>query len=390
VRGKPTQAAAAVFDEPQSRRVREVARLFLRLGLTAFGGPAAHIAMMRTDVVERRRWLTSGEFLDLLGATNLIPGPNSTEMAIHIGYRRAGWRGLVAAGLCFIAPAALLTFALAWGYVRFGSVPQARAILYGVKPVIIAVVIQAIWNLGKSALKTKILTALAAACLLGAFLGLNELVILLAAGAMMTALDSAQRKPPAVGAFQLTPAVLGALGMHAAAFSPLKLFLVFLKIGAILYGSGYVLLAFVRADFVDGLHWITEQQLIDAVAVGQLTPGPVLSTATFIGYVIGGGAGATLATLGIFLPSFFFVAASGALIPRIRTSKGAAAFLDGVNVASLSLMVAVTWNLGTAALVDAATVVLSAASAVLLLRWKVNSAWLVLGGAVASLALHRS
>jgi chromate transporter len=344
--------------------LRELALLFLRIGVTAFGGPAAHIAMMKDEVVVRRKWLTSAEFLDLLGATNLIPGPNSTEMAMHIGHRRAGWRGLVVAGVCFIGPAAIITAAMAWAYVRFGSVPRAQGILYGVKPVIIAVVVQAIWGLAKDALKTKPLMALGAACVAAALYGLNELALLVAAGALVAVSRMTGRS-----LFQVTP------------FASWKLFLVFLKIGSVLFGSGYVLLAFLRTDLVERLHWLTEKQLIDAVAVGQVTPGPVFSTATFIGYVIGGGTGAALATIGIFLPSFFFVAASGALIPRLQRSKTARSFLDGVNVASLALMVAVTWELGRTALVDIPTLVLAIVSAVLLLRFKIRSTWLVAGAA---------
>jgi chromate transporter len=365
--------------------LRELAVLFLRLGVTAFGGPAAHIAMMQNEVVARRKWLTSDEFLDLLGATNLIPGPNSTEMAIHIGHRRAGWRGLLVAGVCFIAPAALITFLLAWAYVRFGSVPRARGILYGVKPVIIVVVVQAIGTLGKTALKSTPLTVLGVVCVLATFLGVNELVILFASGALMAGLGGWLRRAPSapiVGVFQAVPLALGTAGVAAAAFSPMKLFLVFLKIGSILFGSGYVLLAFLRADLVERLHWLTEKQLMDAVAAGQLTPGPVLSTAAFIGYLIGGPSGSVLATIGIFLPAFIFVALSGPLVPRLRRSPAARAFLDGVNVASLGLMAAVTWDLGRAALVDVATMGMAAASLVLLVRFKVNSAWLVLGAGV--------
>jgi chromate transporter len=361
-------------EEPPQGSLGELAALFLRLGVTAFGGPAAHIAMMQDEVVARRKWLTVEEFLDLVGATNLIPGPNSTEMAIHIGHRRAGWRGLVVAGACFILPAALITFALAGVYVRYGSVPQAKGVLYGVKPVIIAVVVQAIWTLGQKALATGPMFALGAACIVASLSGANELAILVGAGALTALARAWSRRPPAAA---IVPV----------AFSKTKLFFVFLKIGSILFGSGYVLLAFLRADLVERLHWLTEKQLIDAVAVGQLTPGPVFTTATFIGYVIGGSSGAALATLGIFLPSFFFVAASGALIPRVRRSPGARAFLDGVNVASLALMTAVTWDLGRAALVDVPTLVLAGVSAVLLLRFKVNSAWLVVGGAVAGLVV---
>jgi chromate transporter len=357
--------------------LKELAFLFLRLGVTAFGGPAAHIAMIEDEVVERRKWLTADEFLDLLGATNLIPGPNSTELAIHIGHRRAGFPGLVVAGVSFIVPAALLTFLAAWAYVRFGSLPQAAGILYGVKPVIIAVVVQAIWNLRKSALKTMPLNILAIAGLTASFIGVNELAILSGSGLLCVLFRGGQRKSDNNG--------------RAAMFvaPPLKLFLVFLKIGSILFGSGYVLLAFLRADLVDRFHWLTEQQLIDAVAVGQLTPGPVFSTATFIGYVVGGGLGALLATIGIFLPSFFFVALSGWLIPRVRRSVIARAFLDGVNVASLALMTAVSWTLARSSLVDTVATILAAASAILLFRFKTNSAWLVLGGAAIGFLLKR-
>lgn len=323
----------------------ELARLFLKLGTIAFGGPAAHIAMMEDEVVRRRRWLTREQFLDYLGATNLIPGPNSTELAIHVGHARAGWRGLLVAGACFILPAALIVAAIAWAYVKYGTLPQGEAILRGVKPVVIAVVFQAMWRLGRSAVKS-----------------------------------------PTLAAVALTATVAAALG---APFGLLPLFAVFAKIGAVLFGSGYVLLVFLRADLVERLHWLSEQQLLDAVAVGQVTPGPVFTTATFVGYVLGGGPGAAVATLGIFLPAFVFVALSGPLIPRLRRSPTAGAVLDGVNVASLALMVVVTWHLARSALVDGGTVTLALLSAVLLLWRRVNSAWLVLGGAMAGLLLSR-
>lgn len=372
-----------------SSSLREVALLFLRLGVTAFGGPAAHIAMMRDEVVTRRRWLSSAEFLDLLGATNLIPGPNSTEMAIHIGHKRAGVRGLVVAGACFIVPAALVTLALAWGYVRFGAVPEVRGLLYGVKPVIMAVVLQAIASLGKTALRTRSLWALGLACLVASRLGAPELGVLLGAGALVAVLRAARGAPRAPGDGAIAPLAAAAVTTtHAAvAYAPTTLFLVFLKIGSVLFGSGYVLLAFLRAELVVRLGWLTERELIDAVATGQLTPGPVFSTATFLGYVVGGGTGATLATLGIFLPAFLFVGASGWLVPRMRGSTYARAFLDGVNVASLALMASVSFDLGRASFVDAPTIALGVASAALLLRFKVSSAWLVLGGAAAGLLL---
>jgi len=347
---------------------------------------------MQIEVVERRKWLTSEEFLDLLGATNMIPGPNSTEMAIHIGHRRAGWRGLLVAGVCFIVPAVLITLGLSWAYVRFGSVPTAQGVLYGVKPVIIAVVVQAIWNLARTALKTKAMMALCVVCCAAGLLGVNELAILFGAGVLVAlARRRSSQTTPMSGSIlvPLTPIVAGAPGSIAAAFSSAKLFLIFLKIGSILFGSGYVLLAFLRADLVDRLHWLTEKQLIDAVAVGQLTPGPVFSTATFIGYVVGGHSGAALATTGIFLPSFFFVAASGWLVPRLRRSRHARSVLDGVNVASLALMATVSWNLGRASIIDGTTALLAVVSAGLLLRFKTNSAWLVIGGAIVGLVLRR-
>lgn len=373
--------------------LRELALLFLRLGTTAFGGPAAHIAMMEDEVVRRRKWLTREEFLDLLGAANLIPGPNSTELAIHIGHRRAGWSGLVVAGTCFILPAFLIVSAIGWVYTRFGQLPRVGHVLYGVKPVIIAVVLQAIWGLMRGAAKTKLLAAVGVACVALGFLGVNELLLLVLAGGVVTLWRLVARRnegggtaPPSVKA--LLPGLpLGGVVAATAApgFSLGGLFLFFVKVGSILYGSGYVLLAFLRADLVERWGWLTEAQLLDAVAVGQVTPGPVFTTATFIGYVLGGPSGAMVATVGIFLPAFFFVAVSGPLVPRMRRSWVAGAFLDGVNVASLALMATVTWQLGRAALVDVWTVGLALLSAVLLIRYRVNSAWLVLGGAVVGL-----
>jgi chromate transporter len=366
-----------------------LAGLFLKLGFTAFGGPAAHIAMMEDEVVRRRQWLTHEEFLDLLGATNLIPGPNSTEMAIHIGHRKGGWVGLVLAGVCFIVPAVVIVLAFAWAYMRYGSLPQAEGILWGIKPVIIAVVVQALLSLGKSALKAPFLVVLAASVAALTVIGLNELVLLLAAGTVATAARFARkwrRAIPAILPVPAAPAIFTALSVgvpagFSAAFGLWPLFLFFLKIGSVLYGSGYVLLAFLRSGLVERSGWLTEEQLLDAVAVGQFTPGPVFTTATFIGYILGGVPAAIVATAGIFLPAFFFVALSGPLIPRIRRSPAAGAFLDGVNAASLALMAVVTGQLGMAALVDWAAVLLAIGSAALLFGFRVNSAWLVLGGA---------
>jgi chromate transporter len=371
-------------------RLKELALLFLRLGTTAFGGPAAHIAMMEDEVVRRRGWLTRDEFLDLLGATNLIPGPNSTEMAIHIGHRRAGWPGLLVAGSCFILPAVFIVSAIAWGYARFGSLPEAGALLYGVKPTIIAVVLQALWGLARSAVKTSGLAVVGVACIVASALGVNELLILLLAGAAVAMARGVLRwskgAPPSALLPGLVPGgALIPLGATAAPFTLHGLFFFFLKVGSVLYGSGYVLLAFLRADLVERWGWLTEGQLLDAVAVGQVTPGPVFTTATFIGYVLGGPAGALVATVGIFLPAFIFVAVSGPLVPRLRRSQVAGAVLDGVNVASLALMAVVTWELGHAALLDALTVGLAVASALLLIRYRVNSAWLILGGALVGI-----
>jgi chromate transporter len=377
----------------------ELALLFLKLGTIAFGGPAAHIAMMEDEVVRRRRWLTREEFLDLLGATNLIPGPNSTEMAIHIGHRQAGWAGLLVAGSCFILPAMLIVLGFAWSYVHYGSLPQVTAVLYGVKPVIIAVVAQALWGLGRTAIKTKLLAVITALALMLNIFGIHELLVLLAAGITVGfgkgLFERAKQTAHSLFSFfsalplaQMAQTPAGSEATTGTGFGLWSLFLFFLKVGSVLYGSGYVLLAFIRADLVERWHWLSEAQLLDAVAVGQVTPGPVFTTATFIGYLLGGTPGALIATIGIFLPAFFFVAVSGPLVPRIRKSQIASAFLDGVNAASLALMVVVTYQLGRAALIDLPTIILAIISGILLLRFRINSAWLVFGGAIAGLLLY--
>jgi chromate transporter len=384
------------MDESVERAARTplwvVAGVFLRLGVVSFGGPAAHVALMEEEIVRRRRWLTREAFLDLLGAANLIPGPNSTELAIHVGYARAGWPGLLVAGVCFIVPAAVIVAALAWGYVRYGSLPAIAGILAGVKPVVIAVVAQAIWNLGRGVLASRAALALGIACIIAAALGMHELALLAAAGVVMWMVvtwrrssDSARSRAIGVTAFPTLATVAAA----PAAFTLGRLFLVFVKIGSVLFGSGYVLLAFLRADFVVRLGWLTERQLLDAVAVGQVTPGPVFTTATFVGYLLGGATGAVVATIGIFLPAFVFVAASGPLLPMVRRSAGARAVLDGVNVASLALMAVVTIQLARSALAGPVGIALATASAVALMRFKVSAAWLVLAGAVVGLVLMR-
>ena len=378
----------------------ELARLFLKLGTIGFGGPAAHIALMEDEVVRRRGWLTREAFLDYLGATNLIPGPNSTELAIEIGRDRAGWPGLIVAGVAFIVPAALIVGITAWAYVRFGDLPAALALFAGIKPVIIAIVVQALWRLARTAVKTRWLGMLAVAAIVAVAAGVHELIVLVGA-AIVSAMGVAARARDAddrvdtgmsIGGPILasTPKLAGALGAAAsvpAAVSVWSLFAIFLKIGSVLFGSGYVLLAFLRADFVERLGWLTERQLLDAVAVGQVTPGPVFTTATFIGYVLAGVPGAVLATVGIFLPAFVFVAVSGPLIPRLRRSRLAGAALDGVNAASLGLMAVVTWQLGRASIVSVSSCVVALSAGALLATRRVNAAWLVVAGALAGIAL---
>ena len=369
-----------------SQRLIEVVRLFLKLGTTAFGGPAAHIAMMHDETVKRRKWLSDQEFLDLVGATNLIPGPNSTEMAIHIGFLRAGWPGLMIAGVCFIVPAMLIVLLLAWVYVRFGATPQAEWLLYGIKPVVIAIIVQALWSLGQKAVKGVLTAAVAVIVIALYFLDINEIALLFAGGLMvMLVMNFRRLRRQVLGTFIIPISGVAVMSQLSMPFSLPQLFLTFLKIGSVLYGSGYVLLAFLRADFVARLGWLTDQQLMDAIAIGQVTPGPVFTTATFIGYVLGGIPGALLATLAIFLPSFIFVAISNPLIPHIRNSTWVSGLLDGVNVASLGLMAAVTWQLGRASLTGPLTILIGLSSFVLLIWFKVNSTWLIVGGGLIGL-----
>ena len=385
----PAHPASDSVSEKKQVPLLELALFFLRLGTTAFGGPAAHIAMMEGELVRRRHWLSREKFLDLLGASNLIPGPSSSELAIHIGYLCAGWRGLLIAGGCFILPAAVMVAALGWLYVHFGKLPPMTGVLYGVKPVVIGVILQALWGLGRTAIKTKFLGTVAVLALCLSAFGFHPLLLLLLAGGV-ACLPNLKISRLSLSALPSVVTGSGAVAT-AAAFSLSSLFLVFLKMGAVVFGSGYVLLAFLRADLVAQRGWLTDAQLLDAVAVGQVTPGPVFTTATFIGYILRGLPGAALATVGIFLPAFLLVAISGPLVPRIRRSKTASAFLDGVNVASLALMAAVTWQLARASLIDVVTFVLAALSLIALLRFRLNSAWLVLFGAIVGLtsnALH--
>jgi chromate transporter len=363
----------------------EILRLFLRLGLTAFGGPAAHIGLMEREAVERRGWMNREGFLDLVGACNLLPGPGSTQVAMALGYSRGGWMGLLVAGGCFILPASLATLALAWAYVRFGSLPQAQGLLYGIKPVMVAIIVQAVWNLGRTAYRRWQLAVAGLICFAAALAGAPPIAVLLASGglALLAALP-AFRRGSAMGFVALPVTAGGVVGAAGLA----SLFLVFLKLGVVVFGSGYVLVAFLKADLVDRLHWVTQAQLLDAITAGQVTPGPVFATATFLGYLLKGWTGAAVATTAIFLPSFFMAGLVGALAGRIRKSKLAAAFLDGVNAAAVALMASVAIALGRATIMDGWTLALGVVSAVLLVRYRLNATWLILGGAGLGVLLH--
>jgi len=382
----------------RTRRRRELCRLawlFLRLGATAFGGPAAHIALMREEVVRRRSWLTDREFLDLLGATQLIPGPNSTEMAMHIGWRRAGMPGLLVAGICFILPSALMVTALARAYVRLGHLPQVEALLHGVKPVILAIVARALWDLGRQAIQTPMLAVMAACAAALAVTGLHELTVLFGTAAAVAVLSRVGpgvrgRTGPAWAGFPFAGAAAVATEVAVAPVGLWPLFFFFLKVGAVLFGSGYVLLAYLRADLVERWQWLTEAQLLDAVAAGQVTPGPVLTTAAFVGYLLAGLPGAAVATAGIFLPAFVLVALTARVIERLRTWALLGRFLDGLNVASWALMGVVTWQLGRTALSDAWTVMLAGVTAVMLFVTRLNPTWYILAGALLGLIVQMS
>lgn len=363
----------------------ELARLFLRLGLTAFGGPAAHLALMQEEIVERRGWLTRQQFLDLISAANLVPGPNSTEVAIHVGYARARWAGLVVAGSCFILPAALIVAMLAALYVHYSALPAVASILYAVKPVVIAIVVQAIWRLAGTALTKMPAILICIAATAAALAGVDELALLALAG--LVAIAPLRPRKDSVGLLAAIPVSFPAAAAAAPSFGLLPLFLFFLKVGSVLFGSGYVLVAFLRSDLVERWHLLTDRQLLDAVAIGQVTPGPVFTTATFIGYLLGGSAGAALATLGIFLPAFVFVALTARLVERMRHSPVFARALDGINAASLALMIAVCWQLGRAAIVDLPTLLISLISAASLLFVRVNPTWLVAGAAIVGALL---
>jgi chromate transporter len=366
--------------------VMEVAKEFLRLGLVAYGGPAAHVAMMEERFVRRRGWLTRERFLDLVGAVSLLPGPSSTELAIYLGEIRAGLTGLIVAGACFISPAAFLVAALAWAYLKFGTVPQVAGLLPGIKPVVVTLVAQAVWNLGKTGLRSFALAALALVVVLLAIAGIPAVSLLIGAGLFWMVFREGKRL--AAGRATLGAWIGMSSGSAGGALGVLPIFFYFLKIGAVLVGSGYVLLPVLRADLVVKLHWLSDSQLLDAVAVSQATPGPFFTVATFIGYVLAGWRAATLATIGMFLPAFVYVGVTSGFLPKLRKSQLAGAFLDGVNAAAVALMAFVGWQFGRAALVNAPAVGLAVLSAVLVFRYKINSTWLVLGGAVAGIVLR--
>ncbi len=375
-----------VYTRPPMGRVADIARVFLLLGATAFGGPAAHIAMMHDQIVRRRRWLTDADFTDLIAAVNLIPGPNSTELAIHVGRRRGGLAGFVVAGFCFIVPAALIVSAIAVMYVRYGRTPDARALLDGVSPVIVAIIINATFQLTRTALKSWWLWAAGTAAAVLSMLGVNELVILVGGGLVATGATGLLRTTALLAAGSAPSAAAAATGAAAVSLTALALF--FLKVGSIMFGSGYVLIAFLRADLVERWGWLTEQQLIDAIAVGQFTPGPLSTTATFIGYVLAGWPGAVVATAAMFLPAFFFVWITHPLIPRLRASRRLGAFLDGVVAASLGLMAAVAITLARSALASPLWIAVCAAALLAMTLWRVNSVWLVVAGGALGLAVR--
>ncbi len=369
----------------QRKRLQELAIAFLRLGTLAFGGPAAHVAMMDQEFVNKRQWLDRQRLMDMIGLTNLIPGPNSTELAIHIGLERGGWLGLIIAGSCFILPAMLIVWVLAIIYVQYQALPQLGWVLYGVKPVIMAIVVQALWRLGKLSLKN-IPTAIAGISVIALFaLGINEILLLLLSGLSLMIIN--WKIPPDRSLSILPPLLLvptyDAIEVVSNPVLPVaweQIFLTFLKIGSVLYGGGYVILAFLQKEIVERSHWLSSQQILDAVAIGQFTPGPVFTTATFIGYLVGGHAGAIAATVGIFLPSFILVALISPIVEKLRRSPLTAGFLDGVNAAALGLMAVVTWQLLQSAIVDWLTIVLAIISSIVVFRSKVNSVWLIISG----------
>ena len=379
-------AHAAPTETKTSASLAEIAKEFLRLGFVAFGGPAAHIAMMEERFVRRLGWISRARFLDLLGAVNLLPGPSSTELAIYLGEVRGGLSGLIVSGSCFMLPAAVLVVALAWAYGTYGTVRQVAGLLFGIKPVVVALIAQAVWNLAKTALKSVPLAVLAISVVVLAALRIPVLALLIGAGALWILIHEDSRLTKSAAN---APAFFGMVSAGTTtALGIVPLCLYFLKIGAVLFGSGYVLLAVLRADLVVRLHWLTDAQLLDAIAVSQATPGPFFTVATFIGYLLAGWKGAGLATLGMFLPAFVYVAVTAGFLPKLRQSPIASAFLDGVNASAVALMGFVGWQFVRAALVNVPAIILAVVSLVLVFRYKVNSAWLVLGGALIGILLR--
>src|SRR5579859_253847 len=373
----------------RKKRWKEIATAFLRLGFTGFGGAAAHIAMMEQEFVQRRKWLTREDFVDRVGAVSLLPGPSSTELAIYLGELRGGLAGLMIAGCCFILPSAVLVGTLAWIYQKYGSAPQIGALLNGVKPVVVALIVQAVWSLGRVALRSKELAFLAMVVLGLAATNVSAVALLIGTGvAWMVAERFAGKQAAAKSAggifLQGGTAVAGSVSLPTVA----GVFLYFLKVGAVLFGSGYVLLAVLRADLVEKLHWLTEKQLLDAIAVSQGTPGPFFTVATFVGYVIAGWKGAVLATVGMFLPAFLFVAVTAKYLPKLRESPMAGAFLDGVNAAAVALMAFVGWQFARETLLSAIPIAMALVAVVLVMRFRVNSAWLVLGCALVGMGMR--
>ena len=367
------------------KNLREVSALFLKLGFISFGGPAAHIAIMEKEIVTRRKWMTREYFLDLIGATNLIPGPNSTEMAIHCGYERAGWMGLIMAGVCFILPSVLITGILAWFYKEYNSLPAIGEIFYGIKPAVIVIILDAVYKFGKKAVKNWQLGILGIAIVVSAFFGMSEIMLILAAGGLGILFALGFRK----NVKSFFPLIVLQVVQKFSAYSSAKLFWVFLKIGCVLFGSGYVLFAYLDDELIHKLGWLTRHQLMDAIAVGQFTPGPVLSVSTFIGYQLNGISGALLATVAIFLPSFVFVRLLNPIMPKLRKSAYASSFIDFVNVAAVAIMLAVAIKMGQDCLVDWKTWGIAiVAGACLFFIKNLNSMWVISGAALAGYLLH--
>jgi chromate transporter len=394
-----TETLQIEHSETRDASLGDIAIVFLKLGTIAFGGPAAHLAMMEEEFVRRRQWITHAQFLDRLATANLIPGPSSTEVAIFVGQLKRGWRGLIVAGCCFIIPAATIAAVIAWAYMRFGSLPKVEGIFSAIKPAVVAIVIQALIKMGRSGVRTISLALIAALAAALSLLGISPVLVLAVAGLVSVAALTMKNRLLSISAtgFSKNPiafhkfvgmskfiaaAVAAGAASVAVPVGLVRLFLSFLKIGSVIFGSGYVLLAFLQTEFVERLHWLSEKQLIDAVAVGQFTPGPLSATATFIGFIVAGWPGAVVATVGIFLPGFLLVAISGPFLPRLRKSAVASAALDGVVAGSLALMAVVAMQLGRTSIVDRTTLIVFIASLIALLWLRVNSAWVVVGAAV--------